>query len=166
MADVRHNLGALIDAMRAAPAPEVRVDTSMPSLGDCPACGKPVRERQRIFDCDSAGTCPFRAYKSMSKRTISARMIRQMLADGRSKAVKGFKSKKGNDFSAGLVWDAEAGRVGFWFPEREPAPRTSPPPAPEAREGDRCPACGTGTIIRGRRALGCNRWREGCGFRA
>lgn len=31
--------------------------------------------------------------------------------------------------------------------------------------GDKCPACGQGTIIQGKTALGCSRWREGCQFR-
>ena len=31
--------------------------------------------------------------------------------------------------------------------------------------GDVCPKCGQGTVIRGKTALGCSRWREGCDFR-
>ena len=34
------------------------------------------------------------------------------------------------------------------------------------KEGDRCPLCGKGIIIRGRTQLGCNRYKEGCNFRA
>lgn len=41
----------------------------------------------------------------------------------------------------------------------------SPDPA-QVKEGDVCPKCGKGTIIRGRTALGCSRWKEGCDFRA
>ncbi|MGM9712978.1 MAG: DNA topoisomerase 3 [Prevotella sp.] len=33
------------------------------------------------------------------------------------------------------------------------------------KEGDTCPVCGKGTVIRGRTALGCSRWNEGCAFR-
>ena len=33
------------------------------------------------------------------------------------------------------------------------------------REGDICPLCGKGTIIRGKTALGCSEWRSGCTFR-
>lgn len=33
------------------------------------------------------------------------------------------------------------------------------------KEGDVCPLCGKGTIIRGRTALGCSEWKAGCGFR-
>lgn len=32
-------------------------------------------------------------------------------------------------------------------------------------EGDSCPLCHQGTVIRGRAAFGCSRWREGCTFR-
>lgn len=32
--------------------------------------------------------------------------------------------------------------------------------------GDTCPLCGQGTIIKGKTALGCSRWREGCTFRS
>ena len=31
--------------------------------------------------------------------------------------------------------------------------------------GQTCPVCGKGTIIKGRTAYGCSRWREGCSFR-
>ncbi len=34
------------------------------------------------------------------------------------------------------------------------------------KEGDACPLCGKGTVIRGKTALGCSRWKEGCNFRA
>ena len=32
------------------------------------------------------------------------------------------------------------------------------------KSGMRCPACGKGTIIRGRTRYGCSRWREGCSY--
>jgi DNA topoisomerase-3 len=31
--------------------------------------------------------------------------------------------------------------------------------------GKPCPVCGQGTIIKGKTAYGCSRWREGCNFR-
>ncbi len=37
--------------------------------------------------------------------------------------------------------------------------------APAPKEGDTCPKCGKGVIIRGRTALGCSRWKEGCDYR-
>lgn len=48
------------------------------------------------------------------------------------------------------------------------APKASRPSAAPAavKEGDPCPLCGKGVVIRGKTALGCSRWREGCTFRA
>ena len=37
-------------------------------------------------------------------------------------------------------------------------------PAPSTPVGMLCPRCQQGRIIRGRRAWGCNRWREGCRY--
>ena len=37
--------------------------------------------------------------------------------------------------------------------------------AAKVKVGDKCPLCGKGTVIRGRTALGCSRWNEGCTFR-
>ena len=41
-----------------------------------------------------------------------------------------------------------------------PAPAVAPPGLSDLR----CPACGQGQIITGKRGWGCNRWREGCKF--
>lgn len=47
------------------------------------------------------------------------------------------------------------------------APVASPSSAAMAvKEGDVCPLCGKGTVIRGKTAFGCSRWREGCTFRS
>jgi len=150
------SIAELSDAAKAPP------EEKKP-LGDCPGCGKPVRDRGPVYACDTGRDCPFVVFKTMSKRKISARTVKQLLTAGRSDALKGFKSKKGNEFSAGLMWDDEGKRVGFWFDERRETP-----PAPKkgkrsaASEGATCPACGQGTVIRGRMKLGCSRWREGC----
>ncbi len=41
------------------------------------------------------------------------------------------------------------------------------PTAPRVpKEGDRCPLCGKGRVIKGKTALGCSEWRNGCTFRA
>jgi DNA topoisomerase-3 len=35
----------------------------------------------------------------------------------------------------------------------------------ESLAGQPCPVCGQGTIIKGKTAYGCSRWKEGCTFR-
>ncbi len=36
----------------------------------------------------------------------------------------------------------------------------------QVKEGDVCPLCGKGRIIRGKTALGCSEWKAGCPFRS
>ena len=47
------------------------------------------------------------------------------------------------------------------------APANTQPAAPnnDPLVGTTCPVCGKGTIIKGKTAYGCSRWREGCNFR-
>ena len=33
------------------------------------------------------------------------------------------------------------------------------------KEGDPCPLCGRGVLIKGNKAFGCSQWKEGCEFR-
>ena len=45
-------------------------------------------------------------------------------------------------------------------------PQPAAPAAPQDEwVGKPCPVCGKGTIIKGKTAYGCSRWREGCNFR-
>lgn len=160
MADVRAYAVEVVDAIRANPPPALADPTERgPSLGDCPACGKPVRPAGKVFRCDTGRTCPFVVFGTMAKRRISGRMVKKMLADGRSEVVKGFKSRAGKEFSAAITWSAEEQKVRFAFDD-------GPPPAPRAGPavGEICPSCGKGRLIQGRTAIGCSRWREGCRF--
>lgn len=57
-------------------------------------------------------------------------------------------------------------------PAPEAKPKSKQPRKPKAKaqpatvqEGATCPVCGKGIVIRGKTALGCSRWREGCTFR-
>jgi DNA topoisomerase III len=171
MDQVADHVREIVTALGAAPPPALAADPARdpgdaPVLGACPRCGQPVRARGPVFTCDTGRACPFVVFEKMAKRKIGVRAVKQLLKEGRTPVIKGFKSKAGRTFDAGLRWDEEAGKVAFWFPDRadEPEPtRAVPPPA---REGDPCPTCGEGAIIAGRTALGCSRWREGCSFRA
>ena len=49
---------------------------------------------------------------------------------------------------------------------KEKSAAKSATPKSTVKEGDACPLCGKGTVIRGKTALGCSRWKEGCNFRA
>ena len=47
----------------------------------------------------------------------------------------------------------------------KPEASGSAPALSQIKEGDVCPVCGKGTVIKGKAAYGCSRWREGCSFR-
>ena len=52
-------------------------------------------------------------------------------------------------------------------PDKPAKPRASRKKKVEdPKEGDVCPLCGQGTIIRGKTAFGCSRWKEGCTYRS
>ncbi|MBW1879262.1 MAG: topoisomerase C-terminal repeat-containing protein, partial [Deltaproteobacteria bacterium] len=182
MSDVVEHLHGIVKAIASAPPPLVGEVTKGPTppLGACPVCGKPVREGRSAYACETGRSCPFVVFKKMAGRSISRRMVTRLLREGRSRVVKGFRSKKGRSFSAGLVVQ-EGGRVGFWFPDRKGGSSTAPgkatsqvPKEGSVHEGQKgplltpvgqpCPVCGRGRLIRGRAAWGCDRWREGCRF--
>jgi len=53
-------------------------------------------------------------------------------------------------------------------PKKKRAPKKKPAesaPAPDPLVGQPCPVCGQGTIIKGKTAYGCSRWKEGCTYR-
>lgn len=50
-------------------------------------------------------------------------------------------------------------------PEASDVENATKPKQKRLREGSVCPACGEGKLIRGKTALGCSRWKEGCNFR-
>ena len=67
-----------------------------------------------------------------------------------------------------VLSDAELKKVKS--PKTEQAPKAKTPkkkaaPASEPKEGDVCPLCGQGHIIKGNTAFGCSRWKEGCTYR-
>lgn len=180
MRDVAEHVRVLVQAISTGEAGEVVEGPARekgPSLGDCPCCGAPVRVRGPVYTCDTGRSCPFVIFGTMSGRKISARMVKQVMASGRSDVVKGFRSRRtGKDFSAGLLL-REDGTVGLYFPDdpdpARPAPAADPPSesSPEARPGSEgpvgmsCPACRAGRLVAGRAAWGCSRWREGCEWR-
>lgn len=160
-------------------------------LGTCPICQREVREGRAAFSCATGRDCSFVIFKQVAGRTISPTLVKVLLSGKTTKTLKGFKSKQKKPFEAALKLDEE-GKVTFVFDQRddarEDARDDSPPPprrapreqapsaeAPRAaassapRESSRrmnlmCPMCEEGEVVRGKRAWGCSRWREGCRF--
>ena len=172
MDDVVSNLKELIEQIRTSPPPQPEIIVNMDSkkLGDCPTCGAPVRKQHTIFRCDQGRNCSFRIYGKIATRNISATMIKELLSTGKTKTVKGFKSKKtGKEFSAALRFNEESKVIFDFSNSPRNSPRKSTPPSnnPSATihpVGLSCPTCSVGSLIKGRSAWGCNRYRDGCKF--
>ena len=114
-------------------------------------------------------------FKSVAGRAISKSLVKVLLRGEVSKRLKGFKSKRTKkSFEAALKLN-EQGKVDLVFETSAPSRPSAPKPAvskpepgtsePEAtRKRLSCPACDRGEVIKGRRAWGCSRWRQGCAF--
>jgi DNA topoisomerase-3 len=78
------------------------------ALGICPKCGAPVVETKKSYGCsDWKAGCKFAIWKTVSGKRISVPQARQLLIKGRTRQLKGFKSKAGKPYSAALMLDAE-----------------------------------------------------------
>ena len=121
MEDIRRFTAEMVEAMKAAEVDAIggvlrtQAVEEGKLLGECPLCGAEVRAGRVGWDCTA---CDFRLWGVVAKREVSERMARQLLVDGRTAVLKGFKSRKGKDFSAALKLDPE-GKVVFDFPEPE-----------------------------------------------
>jgi DNA topoisomerase III len=72
-------------------------------LGTCPLCGAEVVEQPKSFGCSRwRDGCGLTIWKSIAGKRISARTAKALLRDGKTAALKGFKSKSGQPFSARL----------------------------------------------------------------
>ncbi len=90
----------------------------------CPRCGKgELIENRRGYGCstwtpDDPG-CGFIVWKSISGKPITEEILRDLIANGRTKELSGFRSKAGKPFRAMLVLDPQASRpVTFEFKPR------------------------------------------------
>lgn len=128
------------------------------NFGKCPVCGQGVIiEGKKGFGCDKwKEGCSFVIWKKVAGKTLSQVQIKQLLENGRTRKIKGFKSKTGKSFDA--ILELKDGKVEFCFDS--PAPGGSG----DNTSGPACPICGQGSIIDGKKGYGCSRWKDGCKF--
>ena len=86
--------------------------------GICPVCGENVLEQIKCYSCESGKNgCGFVIWKKIAGKTISLPLAKVLLSKGRSKVLKGFRSKAGKPFEAMLVITEKDGgkQVSFEF---------------------------------------------------
>ncbi len=77
------------------------------ALGDCPACGRPVRPRGKVFSCDTGRECPFVVFADMSGRPSTAEDVTALLTAGATGYLEGFSTRDGAPFGGRLRWNGQ-----------------------------------------------------------
>jgi DNA topoisomerase III len=125
-------------------------------IGLCPQCKiGVVRETPKGAGCSRwREGCTFTVWREQYGKKLSDTQIKEIVLNGRSKTIKGFKKKNGSGtYDAALV-------VGEDFKIR---PDFASPSGENADFGV-CPQCKQGTVRSTPKGAGCSRWKEGCTF--
>ncbi len=112
----------------------------------CPECGGDIVIRKMGYSCSNYNpedetSCRFMLWNTISSKTINDATAKELLTNGKSSTIRGFKSKSGKKFDACLVLkkNEENGKVevGFDFD------------AVEAKKvkGAKCPVCGGDIVV-------------------
>ena len=84
----------------------------------CPKCGTgSMQFYGKVVRCDNA-ECGLPVFRLKSNRTLTDDEIKDLLTDGHTKLLKGFKSKQGKSFDAIVTFDGDYNTT-FVFPERK-----------------------------------------------
>ena len=84
----------------------------------CPKCGTGrMQFYGKVVRCDNA-ECGLPVFRLKANRTLSDDEIKDLLTDGHTKLLKGFKSKQGKSFDAVVAFDGDYNTT-FVFPERK-----------------------------------------------
>ena len=90
----------------------------------CPKCGTGrMQFYGKVVRCDNA-ECGLPVFRLKANRTLSDDEIKDLLPDGHTKLLKGFKSKQGKSFDAIVAFDGEFNTT-FVFPERKTSKKFS-----------------------------------------
>lgn len=91
------------------------------NLGKCMLCDGKAVDKGSFYGCSNYNKtkCTFTISKSIMGKTMTQKLIKQLLKDGETDLVEGFTSKgKDKTFSAKLTWDRQENRVKFLFPQK------------------------------------------------
>ncbi|PVY41255.1 type IA DNA topoisomerase [Pontibacter virosus] len=124
-------------------------------FGACPACGEGhILKGSKAYGCIRFKEgCRFLIPFEQQGKTLTDKQITALLSKGKTPVIKGFKDEQGNSFDASLKLDNNKQVV------LEKAEK-----APEADPFATCPRCRQGSMLKGKTAYGCSRFREGCQF--
>jgi len=68
----------------------------------CPICHKNIYENNKSYCCEDKA-CGFVIWKQICGKKLSNAIIKELIDKGKTKVIKGLKSKSGKSFSASLI---------------------------------------------------------------
>jgi DNA topoisomerase-3 len=127
----------------------------IPNTLSCPKCEKgQVLKGKSAYGCNRYQEgCDFRLPFVFMGKKISDKQIRRLLQKGSTIQLKGFQDKGGKKVGK-LRFNDQFQLILVEKPRAES----------QMPEVLRCPKCGVGTVIKGKTAFGCSRWKAGCDF--
>ena len=81
------------------------------SLGVCPLCASEVYDHSVKYSC----ACGFTIWKSIAKKKLLVKDLKELLKNGKTGKIEGFTSKAGKKFNASLAVDKDKLGVSFVF---------------------------------------------------
>lgn len=76
-----------------------------------------VIEKNKVYEVHQSDDTSFVIFKNIANKKIGIKIVEELLKNGRTSELKGFKSKANKPFSAILVLDPDTKQVGFKFAE-------------------------------------------------
>ena len=147
-------------ATKANP-PKAAATPAIPgALGACPACGSGhVLRGKSAFGCSRwREGCQFRLPTEFEGKKLTDKQMQPLLGKGRTPVIKGFVDDAGQKFDAAIRLTPQRTLELVRAAESKPTTPTDPGQIP-------CPVCRLGTMLKGKAAYGCSRFREDCQFR-
>ena len=83
------------------------------AIGKCPICKKDMLENSKSYYCEDWENCGFSIWKQICGKKLSGTIIKELLEKGKTKEIKGFKSKQGKTFSASLIIEGNKVKLNF-----------------------------------------------------
>lgn len=85
--------------------------------GTCPKCQNSVVDKGKFYGCSGyKDGCKFTLPKRWSQKALTKKNVQDLLSKRETSLIKGFKSKKGSNFSAKLTLNDEM-KLAFEFPK-------------------------------------------------
>ena len=85
----------------------------------CPKCGKGTMQfYKKVVKCDNPA-CDMHIFREKAGKELTDTQLKDLIRDGKTGIIKGFKSKQGNSFDAVVTLNRETYQTEFLFPERK-----------------------------------------------